>query len=278
MNWNSQIDVHLAEEHKASHPVGLVDGAGDFAQRVRFNHRKDNSGLHARYKFNARSHVRLVVPFILVLSLGRNAIAGRPEEKVCDVRADYSLGVEDYAEAIRLHQEILRKHPDNALAHYHLGFAEGMVGDPTVEIMEYERAEALGLRVWDLFLNLGLAQLETGDLDAAANTLGKAVLLGEQHFESHFNLAFVDERRGMLADAERETLTSLRLSPRQPEARNLLGVIYAQEGETSRASEIFRKLVRDMPDYEPGRANLMILGNANHGGDNEITAVSVRGR
>jgi hypothetical protein len=52
-----------------------------------------------------------------------------------------------------------RSHPANALAHYHLGFAYGMTGDETREINEYERATALGLSRWDLFLNLGIAFL-----------------------------------------------------------------------------------------------------------------------
>ena len=72
------------------------------------------------------------------------------------------------------------------------------MGNRMAEIREYQRAEALGLETWDLFLNLGLAQLENGDLDAATDSLRRAVVLGENHSESHFNLALVDERRGML--------------------------------------------------------------------------------
>lgn len=56
-----------------------------------------------------------------------------------------------------------------------------MVGNRTAELREYQRAAALGLRNWDLFLNMGLAQLENGDLDAAMHNLGRAVLLGEDH-------------------------------------------------------------------------------------------------
>ena len=85
----------------------------------------------------------------LSLSLGPNAIAGRAEEQVCDVGADYSLGVEDYSETIRRHLEVLREHPDNALAHYHLGFALGMLGERMAKIKEYQRAAALGLRNWN---------------------------------------------------------------------------------------------------------------------------------
>ncbi len=198
---------------------------------------------------------------LLSLSIACNASAGGSEQQVCDVRADYTLGVEDYSEAIRLHAEVVRMHPDNALAHYHLGFAEGMIGNRTAELREYQRAAALGLRDWDLFLNMGLARLEDGDLDAATDSLLRAVLLGENHAESHFNLALVYERRGLLADAEREMLASLRLNPGQPDARNSLGVIYAEEGKTVRASLVWRELVREVPDYEPARKNLGLLGS-----------------
>ena len=147
--------------------------------------------------------------FFLSFLIAGNSGAGVAEDQVCDVAADYSLGVEDYSEAIRRHVQVLSEHPDNALAHYHLRFALGMVGNGMAEIREYQRAEALGLTSWDLFLNLGLAQLENGDLDAATHSLGRAVLFGENHPESHLNLALLEVRRGMLPDAEHETLASL---------------------------------------------------------------------
>ena len=155
-------------------------------------------------------------------------------------------------EAIRLHAEVVRERPDNALAHYHLGIAEGMMSDEPAEIREYQRAEELaGLRNWDLFLNMGLAQLENGDLDAATDSLRRAVLLSENHSESPFRSRLIYERRGLLADAEREMLASLRLNPGQPDARNSLGVIYAEEGKNGGALLVWRELAREMPDYEP---------------------------
>jgi tetratricopeptide (TPR) repeat protein len=208
--------------------------------------------------------VFLVAAILLISSPAcRQATANGAEVQVCNVNADYSLGVEDYADAIRTHREILRKNPGDALAHYHLGFAEGMIGDRATEIDEYRRAEVLGLRIWDLYLNQGLAEMENGDLDAATSSLRTAVILGEEHPEAHFNLALAEERRGMLVEAERETKASLRLSPGQADARNLLGVIYAQEGKTVRASQTWQDLIRDAPGYQAARANLSILGSQN---------------
>ncbi len=219
----------------------------------------------------------VVAVFISVLSiwLPKAAIASGAEQQVCDVGADYYLGVEDYLEAIRLHVEVARKQPGNPLAHYHLGFALGMLGDRLVEVREYRQAEMLGLTSWDLFLNLGLALIDSGDLDAATESLRRAVVLGGDHFESHFNLALVDERRGMLADAEHETFEALRLNPEQPDARNLLGAVYAQEGDTASASLVWSELVRDVPDYEAARKNLAILGSPSEVGDGETAAISL---
>ena len=212
---------------------------------------------------NTRNRI-LFAAAIWLLSLGiaRIASAGG-EQQVCNVHADYALGVEDYAEAIRLHAEVVRQHPDDAVAHYHLGFAEGMIGNSSAEAREYQRAAALGLRNWDLYLNLGLAQLEDGDLEGATNSLRQAVVLGEKHSESHFNLALAYQRRGMLANAESETLASLQLNPQEPDTRNLLGVIYAQEGKTAGAWMVWRELARDTPEYGPARKNLKLLGSQN---------------
>jgi Flp pilus assembly protein TadD len=109
----------------------------------------------------------------LLISLGiaSGASVGPSDRQVCDVDADYSLGIEDYPEAIRLHTEAVRKRPGDAVAHYHLGFAQGMVGNKEAEIREYRLAASLGLKNWDLFLNLGLAEAENGDLDAATASL-----------------------------------------------------------------------------------------------------------
>ena len=70
-------------------------------------------------------------------------------------------------------------------------------------------------------------------------------------------------------------LASLLLNPGQPDARNLLGVIYAQEGNTDRAYLVWRELVRDLPDYETARTNLAILGNPNEVATGKTAAVDL---
>jgi protein O-mannosyl-transferase len=185
--------------------------------------------------------------------------AASASDPVCDATGDYFLGEGDYGEAIASHQRLIATHPDDALAHYHLGFAYGMTGDRTREIAEYRQAAALGLRQWDLYLNLGRALLEAGNFDAASRVLITAVALGPERPESHYNLGLAYERRGMFAAAQDELQAALRLDPKQPDALNMVGLVYAEEGDYSHARQVWNGLARTEPDFEPARANLAIL-------------------
>jgi tetratricopeptide (TPR) repeat protein len=70
-----------------------------------------------------------------------------------------------------------------------------------------------------------------------------AVLLGEGHPESHYNLGLAYERRGLYGDAERQALASFRLNPDDPYTRNSLALIFAEEGKISRrgAADAFER-------------------------------------
>lgn len=200
--------------------------------------------------------ILLALPATRGLTATADALTGN---EVCDTSADHPLLTENYPEAAKLHRRLVALHPEDALAHYHLGFAYGMLGNHAEELAEYRKAADLGLERWDLFVNLGLADFEAGNLEATTAALSKAVALGPNRPETHFNLGLVYERRGMLPQAEREMETSLRLDPDQPDARNMLGVIYAERRDFPRARQVWSELARKYPDFEPARANLSIL-------------------
>jgi Flp pilus assembly protein TadD len=184
------------------------------------------------------------------------------EMAICDAAADYPMITENYPQAVRLHLRLLAEHPDNALGHYHLGFAYGMLGDHGQELVQYRKAADLGLKRWDLFVNLGLANLAAGDLESAATALTEAVAIQPNRPEPHFNLGLVDERRRMLPQAEREFRKSLRLDPDQPDASNMLGVIYAEQQDLPSARRVWTELLRKYPNYRPAHENLLILDRA----------------
>jgi tetratricopeptide (TPR) repeat protein len=204
----------------------------------------------------------LVAATLLMLATPIWAASSAASDAVCNVTADYALGVEDYAEAIRLHEKVLRQHPNDALAHYHLGYAYGMSQDAPAELREYIRARDLGLHEWDLFLNLGLLYMERHELPAAINALAIAAELGPQRSETHFNLSLAYERAGKLPEALREILASLKIGLDQPDAQNTLAVIYVEMGNDEGARMVWMKLVRIYPDFQPARRNLDVLERA----------------
>jgi Flp pilus assembly protein TadD len=207
--------------------------------------------------------VALLAALATFLAAAGSAVADTSSEMaICDAAADYPMLTENYPQAVRLHLRVLAEHPDNALGHYHLGFAYGMLGDHAQEFVQYRKAADLGLKRWDLFVNLGLANLEAGDLEAAAVALTEAVAIQPNRPEPHFNLGLVWERRRMLPQAEREFRTSLQLDPNQPDASNMLGVIYAEQQDIPSARRVWTELVRKYPNYGPAHENLSILDRA----------------
>ncbi len=181
------------------------------------------------------------------------------DHEICDVSADASLGSEDYSRAIDLHQSVLAADAKNALAHYHLGFAYGMVGHHEEELTEYRRAVELGLRQWDLYLNLGRLYLEGHDYSAAIEALAIAESLEPKRSEIHFNLGLAYERQHRLMEAEQEMRTALRLGADPADAGNMLAVICAEEGKQTVARNIWTDLAHDASSAKVARANLALL-------------------
>src|SRR5258708_2400225 len=131
-----------------------------------------------------RSARVIVTLLVLLFTTAASSPVTATEKEVCNINADFVLGLEDYSTAIVLHQKLLRAHPEDALAHYHLGFAYGMVGRTREEISEYLIAERLGLDKWDLLLNLGLSYLGQNESVKATEALREAVSLGPNHAEA----------------------------------------------------------------------------------------------
>jgi len=213
------------------------------------------------------------VAILLVFSHLPYGLAAASNEEVCDVTADFALGVEDYTRAIILHRRFLQSHNHDALAHYHLGFAYGMVGQKAREVTEYVQAAAFGLHKWDLFLNLGLAYLEQQQFAKAVAAFQTAVALGPEHTEAHLDLAIAYEKEQRLEDALQEVSEARRLAPHDPDAANTNAIICAELGDLTCARDIWTQLVGTSPRYAPARVNLWILDSlvrssetaANHG-------------
>jgi len=218
-----------------------------------------------------RSGISTIIVALMVLFLAAaSSASGAPlsaatttiEERVCDIAADTALGLGDYRTAIELHQRLLQSDRNLAIAHYHLGFAYGMLGHSTEEINEYRMAIGLGLKHWDLFLNLGLAYFDQHEITSATTALETAVSLGPDHAETHFNLAVVYERENRLNEALQQIIASLVLAPEDLDAANTDAIICARMGDIVSARKIWTQLTQAAPEYIPARTNLATLDHS----------------
>ncbi|HUN58717.1 MAG TPA: tetratricopeptide repeat protein [Candidatus Binataceae bacterium] len=204
----------------------------------------------------------LLTSMLIIGNAGFVRAADPENSQICDATADYFLGNDDYPEAVRLHRLIVEQRPNDALAHYHLGYAEGMMGQTRNELEQYQTAALLGLKDWDLYLNLGRVYLEQGRIGPATQAFQTAVALGPDHPEGHFNLGLAYERQGMLDAASVELNKSLTLDPSQSDARNMLALVDAEQGNYLGAQKIWTELTRSEPNFAPAQANLAILESA----------------
>jgi Flp pilus assembly protein TadD len=211
----------------------------------------------------ATAKVRIAaVALLIVSSAVFSSPAAAGNDQVCNISADLALGSDDYPTAVMLHRRLLQSQPNNAVAHYHLGFAYGMTGRDSEELGEYQKAVSLGLREWDLFLDLGLAYLEKRDYPNAIDALQTSVLLGPKHPEAHFNLAIAYEEANRLGEAMREIIAALGMTPADLDMRNTKAIICAELGDLNCARDEWMLLRQMAPNYAPARANLVILMGA----------------
>lgn len=89
-----------------------------------------------------------------------------------------------------------------------------MTGHATEEISEYLEAAKLGLRKWDLFLNLGVAHRDQNETPRSIDALRTAVLLRPNQPAAHFDLAIAHARSNRLHESLEEITASLHLEPK----------------------------------------------------------------
>lgn len=149
----------------------------------------------------------------------------------CDEEADNLLMSEDLEKSIRLHEAYIKKHPENAVAFYHLGYALGQMGAKEAEIFYYKKSAALGYKKsGDLYFNLGMAQAETGNYEQAEKAFLKAVSLQPGRIGARLNLArlYIEYFREQ-SKAEEQLIIVLGIDPENQEALELMRHITAPE-------------------------------------------------
>ena len=169
------------------------------------------------------------------------------------------------AEALTLLQEAVQMSPRSAPAWNYLGVAYQKLGDHARAVQAYSYALTLDQNLAAAKLNLGLANLESGNYTAAAEALvtytalrphdtNGALRLAQAYFGQAKNVAAKDRNR--FYDAVGRALGR---AGNSPESLNMQGVLDAQRGRHREAYTNFVTALQKAPKYEVARLNLAVL-------------------
>jgi tetratricopeptide (TPR) repeat protein len=132
----------------------------------------------------------------------------------CDREADKAMEKGDIETGLHKHARFVTKHPDNPLAHYHLGYAFGQIRNIKQEIAHYEKAVSLGYIYNDqLYFNLAMAQAELGRYDQAITSFKKALAIKPNAFDSLLELSNIYRHIGDAQNERRILMRCLKLEP-----------------------------------------------------------------
>ncbi len=107
--------------------------------------------------------------------------------------------------------------------------------------------------------NLGIAFLNTNDLDEAIGHFHEALEIKPTHAGVHTNLSIALRRKGMLDEALEHSIRSVQINPDLAEAHNSLGISLFQKGRVEEALQEFRKALDLKPDYSTCYYNLGVV-------------------
>jgi len=165
-----------------------------------------------------------------------------------DPQADAALQEGRLEEAIQGYLELVSRDPENALAQYYLGYALGMTGDHQAEVLQYEKAEALGYAESDFYYNMGMAYGELGELEQSLQAFDAAVELAPDSAENRFGQALALENMGEEQAARDALEKAVQLAPDHVRARFALARLLLRKGDTDAA----RRQLQAVLEHDPG--------------------------
>ena len=163
---------------------------------------------------------------------------------------------EDYRDAVRLWSTTVASCPNNARAHFNLGFS--LLQAHRLAEAKTEFAAALKIRpdYSDAHNNLGNVLWAEGHVAEAAPHYQEALRLNPTSAEAHNNAGNVQLMAGRTAEAIAHYETALRLDADYAEARNNLGYALLLRGDATGAAAQFEAVLRLKPDSAEAHNNL----------------------
>ena len=171
------------------------------------------------------------------------------------VKAKAEADSNDYVTAQADYQKYLAQRPNDAAAHFDLGYVYTAQQKNDKAIPEYRKAIELDPKMIQAQLNLGISLLPD-DSKAAIAPLQKAIELNYAFERAHYVLGIAEERSGNAVAAEKEYTVAAKLDPNDADAQAALARTYLAEGKAADAEAEFREFLRRKPGGSEGEMGL----------------------
>jgi Flp pilus assembly protein TadD len=146
-------------------------------------------------------------------------------------------------EAEQAYRQAIRARPTYGAAHHNLGSVLSRLDRAEEALACLDRAEALGIKGFELAFNRGRALLSAYRLDEAEAAFERATTLAPNDPEAHVNLARIRFMRGD-PDFARSLTKAIAASPKNAELRLLSALIMRRAGDLGAAQIILRELIK----------------------------------
>jgi superkiller protein 3 len=160
--------------------------------------------------------------------------------------AQEAMSNKDYSAAVDAYHEYLSKRPDDAIAHFQLGYAFTALSRPPDAKPEYERAIELNPNMAEAYENLGLTLLPT-DPTAAIDPLKHAVELRRKDAKMLWALGTAYDAAGELPEAVEQYKAASELPGAGPNVQVSLGRALLKSGSAPQAEAAFQAAVAAHP-------------------------------
>jgi tetratricopeptide (TPR) repeat protein len=149
----------------------------------------------------------------------------------------------------------------SAQAWNYLGVACHHLGERDEAVRAYQNAFKLNHDLSEAHYNLGCLWLEENKLDAARTEFTAYTLRRGNSPDGFLKLATVQARAHDFNAAEKSFNDVLRLSPKNPEALNGLGLLRLQQHRPAEADQFFAVALKAQPDFRPALLNSAIVAH-----------------
>src|SRR5437588_155099 len=170
-------------------------------------------------------------------------------------QAQAALDRNDFAAAIALLEKIAEAKPNDALAHFELGFAYSGLKKNAEAIPEYRRAIALDPNLTPAQLNLGIALLDS-DPAAAVEAFASSAKLLPRQARPIYLMGEALERSGKRSEAIAQYHAALALTPKDDATLFALARALLADKQFAGAESTFRELRALKPDSAPAQLGL----------------------